>query len=158
MLAKYYINPFSLEKLSFKKTILTIAKSIASSCTNYKAVIETPKKGIKNTERAGKLGRQKEKKIQEIVEWIWKNSEVKEIFSLYLYEKKEYNVYKMSYYSSYDMIFLILNNDELQRLIEKNHLPKKLLQKIKIITEKDLKKMAKTNDSRTVNVLFSGWF
>ncbi len=54
------------------------------------------------------------------------------------------------------MIFLIFNNDELQRLIEKNHLPKKLLQKIKIMTEKDLEKMAKTNDSRTFNVLFSG--
>ncbi len=87
-----------MKKPPFKKTILTIAKSIASSCTNYKAVIENPKKGIKK-QRAGKLGRQKEKKIQEIVEWIWKNSEAKEIFSLYIYGKKEYNVYKMSYYS-----------------------------------------------------------
>src|SRR3989339_939301 len=83
----YFINN---QSFPFEKAILITAKTIARWGDLYEAKILEPKKGIKFECRSGELpenSNEKEKFIEDALNWIWENSTGVSTFSLFIKKK-----------------------------------------------------------------------
>lgn len=81
----YYF--FDQKDFPFEKALLTAVKSVGENCVYYKAKLLSPKKGVKEIKREGKFPENSEEKqrcIEELINWIFENSECLELFSLFM--------------------------------------------------------------------------
>jgi len=78
---------FDQKDFPFKKAFLVSSQIVGQWCDYYEAKILSPKKGIKETVRAGQLPSsllEKQAFITHIFEWIQENSLVPDLFALFL--------------------------------------------------------------------------
>lgn len=81
----YYF--FDQKDFPIKKAILVTAKKVSEWSIYYKAKLISPVKGLKDTERQGKLPSQSEEKqqfISNLLKWMISNSEANDLFALFL--------------------------------------------------------------------------
>lgn len=71
-----------------EKAFLVTAKAVSRFCKDYYAELIAPKKGVKDKTKSEDLPgdiTKREKLIEEILTWIRENSEVNDLFALFLY-------------------------------------------------------------------------
>ena len=79
----YYF--FDQKDFPLQRAVFVTAKEIAKYCTYYKAKLIVPQKGIKEKERQGLLPvEEKDKFIEELMEWMFSNSLNLGLFTLTL--------------------------------------------------------------------------
>ena len=80
----YYF--FDQSDFPLGKAVLVTAKKVGEWCTHYQAKLISPIKGIKESERQGKLPspiQEKQKFIDDLFNWIISNSETSDLFALF---------------------------------------------------------------------------
>lgn len=124
----YYSN-----KINLIKAVKIVASYVANFCKFYEAEIIIPKKGFHGPKK--KLGKipleDKEKFINNIVNWLVNNSEINELFKLLLYNNPK-STHKPRLFDHHDDTccwVLSLTNDQffgLQKVLKLNGLPEDL--------------------------------
>jgi hypothetical protein len=87
VLERYYIDK---KIVSLREVIITTTQMVATFSDYYYAELLSPKKGVEQIYKSGKLPtnfKEKEEFIQELVEWIFENSICFDLFSLFLDNK-----------------------------------------------------------------------
>ena len=125
---------FDTKGVPLEKAVAVTAKAISRWCNGYEARLIWPKKGVAKNTRHGKLPsgiKKKEEFVASLVEWVFKNSELKDTFSLFLYtnypsNEKEKVVAKFDHHDDTCCWALNLGKNEfseLKRIWEMNKLP-----------------------------------
>ena len=128
----YYF--FDQKDFPLQKAVFVTAKEIAKYCTYYKAKLIVPQKGIKEKERQGLLPvEEKDKFIEELMEWMFSNSLNLGLFTLTLDNleigKAKEEVAKFDHHDDTCCWVLNLSEDEffkLQNVWKENGLPEDL--------------------------------
>ncbi len=82
---------FDQKDFPFEKAVLVTAKKVSESCGYYKTKLLSPRKGVKETERQGKLPSSTEEKhkfVENLIQWIFSNSVIPDLFALFLDEEE----------------------------------------------------------------------
>ena len=129
---EYY---FRKRSFPFKKAMLVTTQTLAQQCRYYKATLLAPKKGVREKERRGELlmtKKEKEAFIAGLFRWIFRNSYVPDLFTLYLnsepitMQKKSTNQLKYNHHDDTCCWTLNLSTKEftaLKKALKKNKLP-----------------------------------
>lgn len=130
----YYF--FDTEDFPVEKAFEVTAKAVARLCNGYHAVLVAPKKGVKEKKMAGFLPESQEEKellIGKIFEWIKANSQVCDLYVLFLHddypEIKDREVAKFDHHDDTCCCALSLSEEEfkeLEKVWVKNDLPEDL--------------------------------
>lgn len=129
----YNFETYYSDKIDFIKAVKIVASYTANLCEFYEAEIIAPKKGYKGTKsRHGQLSvNDKEKFITDIIDWILENSEISELFKLFLYNNPIQNAEPRIFDHHDDTCCWALNLTadqftELQKELKSNDLPEDL--------------------------------
>ena len=119
-------------KFPFKKAVKVTAKSVGKYCSGYKARLISNDKSVKETLKEGKLPKSPKEKeifIEKLVDWIFKNSWVKDLFALFLYKDYPPNKKGIAKFDHHDdtccwSLYLEKKEfSELKKSWKKNNLP-----------------------------------
>jgi len=128
---------FHNEKFDLERSIYVVAKAVSRWCKAYDASLIAPNKGVKIKCRSALLvGTMKDKEttIKEILDWIFKNSSLSDLFLLRMYKDPQ-NINSTDGPSTFDHSddtccwFLNLEYDQwmiLRKELKKNNLPEDL--------------------------------
>jgi hypothetical protein len=137
LLDEYYLQETAKGgKIPFEKTVLVAAKTVGRWCVRYEAGLIASKNGVKETRREGVLPEdpaEKERFIEGLVNWIFENNEITELFKLTLYDgykdSGQKNAAKFDHHDDTCCWIIRLNEEEfrqLQKTCLENGLPEDL--------------------------------
>ena len=141
----------------FKKAVRVTAKAVTKWCKIYSAGIIACKQGVSKDEIRGKLPNnkiEKEKIVDTTINWIFKNSCVRDLFALFLYKDASMKHSKFDHHDDTCCWILNLTKEEfkqLQKEWKSNNLPADLFypQNKGIFAQKIPSKLDKLFDSTT---------
>ncbi len=135
----YFFDLNEFSQKNFRKSVLIVAKTIAQWSDYYSAKLLSPIKGVKVLKKKGKLPINKKEKVifvENLVNWIFDNSEVEGLFLLFLDDSKvianrsaKQNHPKFNHYDDTCCWVLNLTEKEFQKFrssLKKSKLPEDL--------------------------------